>query len=36
MVHKPRLTSLNSRRAGYRKRTQPYYACMQALIARNL
>lgn len=36
MVEKRRLASLNCRKAGYRKRTQPYYSCMQALIARDL
>ncbi|MGB0629707.1 MAG: hypothetical protein ACPGRZ_03355 [Alphaproteobacteria bacterium] len=36
IVEKRRLASLNCRKAGYRKRTQPYYGCMRALIARDL
>jgi len=36
LVQKRRLTSLNCRKAGYRKRTAPYYQCMRALIARDL
>lgn len=36
LVQKRRLASLNCRKAGYRKRTTPYYQCMRALIAREL
>jgi len=36
LLEKRRLASLNCRKTGYRKRTQPYYTCMRALIARDL
>lgn len=36
IVQKRKLASLNCRRAGYRKRSAPYYQCMRALIARDL
>jgi hypothetical protein len=36
LVQKRDLASLNCRKAGYRKRTAPYYQCMRALIARDL
>ena len=36
VLQKRKLASLNCRKAGYRKRTAPYYQCMRALIARDL
>ena len=36
MVEKRRLAARNCRIAGYRKRTETYYRCMKALIARDI
>jgi hypothetical protein len=36
LVQKRKVASLNCRISGYRKRSEPYYRCMRALIARDL
>tara|TARA_R110002126_G_scaffold49524_1_gene137141 strand:+ start:181 stop:522 length:342 start_codon:yes stop_codon:yes gene_type:complete len=36
VLQKRKIAELNCRKSGYRKRTDPYYQCIRALIARDL
>ena len=36
VLQKRKIAALSCRKSGYRKRSEPYYECMRALIARDL